>query len=67
MSAELAWLPEQLQEAVDNQVLSSSEAWSIADLMLLSEEDELHLPKSLEPQLDKLMLWRIPVQYLRPQ
>ena len=61
MSAQKAWLPEQLQEAVDNQILSLTEAWALADLILLCETDYLELPEILEPQVDRLALWQTPV------
>lgn len=57
MSACQAVLEEWLQELVDQQLLSSAEAWQMQDERLMAAEGEWHsLPVSLHPLASRIWL-----------
>lgn len=62
MSARVAHLESWLQEAVMSGAVSTSEAWTLQDLaLLLPDEEEVELPESMHPMMERLFLWEMPV------
>jgi hypothetical protein len=58
MSANLAYLPDNLQQAVLDGALLLSEAWAIQDQFLLANSPWVEMPEILNPQVGKLLLWQ---------
>ena len=62
MSAQVAHLEAWLQQAVMAQAVSLAEAWTLQDLaLLLPDEEEVELPESMHPMMERLFLWEMPV------
>ena len=61
MSAQLALLDPQLQEAVSLQVISVSQAWAMQDLLELTPCGVLvSVPQDWHPWVERLHLWEAP-------
>ena len=58
MSAQQAHLAGHLQEALDANVLSLSEAWMLQDVILIAPPGcRVELSEAFEPVIDKMMLF----------
>ena len=61
MSAQLAELDPQLQEAVSLQVISLSQAWAMQDLIESTPRGQLaSVPRDWHPWVERLHLWELP-------
>ena len=60
MSAQLMLLEEQLQEAVNSQVISVSQAWAMQDLLESTPLGQLAVvPQDWYPWVERLHLWEV--------
>jgi hypothetical protein len=61
MSAQLLELDPQLQQAVNNQVISVAQAWAFQDLVESVPDGQIvEAPEEWLPWLDRLQLWQAP-------
>lgn len=58
MSAQLVLLDEQLQQAVNSQVISLAQAWAMQDLLESTPQGQtVPVPRDWHPWVERLHLW----------
>lgn len=61
MSAQVVLLDEQLQQAVNSQVISVAQAWAMQDLLESTPQGQLvPVPQDWQPWVERLHLWEVP-------